>query len=98
MIAERRIRTLALSAPEEGWIGRGAGALSAGDVVYVEALPKATDDAQAQAVQAFTHEGPTRARFRDLTERSFTSAKDRIGVRDRVTQRLDRGRHLAGLQ
>lgn len=39
----------------------------------------------AQTVQAFTHEGPTRAKFHDLTERSFTSAKDRIAVRAVMT-------------
>ena len=39
----------------------------------------------AQTVQAFTHERPTRAKFHDLTERSFTSAKDRIAVRAVMT-------------
>jgi ATP-binding cassette subfamily B protein len=39
----------------------------------------------AQTVQAFTHEGPTRAKFQDLTEKSFTSAKDRIAVRAVMT-------------
>jgi ATP-binding cassette subfamily B protein len=39
----------------------------------------------AQTVQAFTHEGRTRAKFHNLTERSFTSAKDRIAVRAVMT-------------
>lgn len=39
----------------------------------------------AQAVQAFTHEQPTRARFAHLTERSFDSAKERVAVRAVMT-------------
>ncbi|TNC51946.1 ATP-binding cassette domain-containing protein [Rubellimicrobium rubrum] len=39
----------------------------------------------AQTVQAFTAEEPVRARFRDLTEKSFLSARTRIGVRAVMT-------------
>lgn len=38
-----------------------------------------------QTVQAFTHEAPTRASFADLTEKSFLSAKTRIGTRGLMT-------------
>ena len=39
----------------------------------------------AQTVQAFTHEGPSRTRFRDVTEKSFQSARARIKVRAVMT-------------
>lgn len=38
-----------------------------------------------QTVQAFTHEGESRAEFADLTERSYTSAKTRIRARAIMT-------------
>lgn len=38
-----------------------------------------------QAVQAFTHEDPSRAAFADLTEQSFVSAQKRIGTRALMT-------------
>ena len=38
-----------------------------------------------QTVQAFTHETQTRAKFGDVTERSFRSAKTRIGTRAVMT-------------
>jgi ATP-binding cassette subfamily B protein len=39
----------------------------------------------AQTVQAFTHEEPTRAKFHDLTEKSYASARERIAVRAVMT-------------
>ena len=38
-----------------------------------------------QAVQAFTHEDPSRAAFGDLTEQSYLSAQKRIGTRALMT-------------
>lgn len=38
-----------------------------------------------QAVQAFTHEDPSRAAFADLTEQSYRSAQKRIGTRALMT-------------
>ena len=38
-----------------------------------------------QAVQAFTHEDPSRAVFADMTERSYISAQKRIGTRALMT-------------
>ena len=38
-----------------------------------------------QTVQAFTHEGPSRARFGGLTEAAFRSARRRIGTRAAMT-------------
>lgn len=38
-----------------------------------------------QAVQAFTHEDPSRATFADLTEQSYHSAQKRIGTRALMT-------------
>ncbi len=66
----RRLRRL--SRENQDWIAASSGAAS-------ESL------LSAQTVQAFTHEGPTRARFGDLTERSFRAARDRIGVRAVMT-------------
>jgi ATP-binding cassette subfamily B protein len=66
----RRLRQL--SRENQDWIAASSGAAS-------EAL------LSAQTVQAFTHERPTRARFGDLTERSFRAARDRIGVRAVMT-------------
>ena len=39
----------------------------------------------AQTVQAFTAEGPVRARFGELTEAAFESSRRRIGTRARMT-------------
>jgi ATP-binding cassette subfamily B protein len=39
----------------------------------------------AQTVQAYTHERPSRARFGDLTEAAFLSARNRIKVRAAMT-------------
>jgi ATP-binding cassette subfamily B protein len=66
----RRLRVL--SRENQDWIAASSGAAS-------ESL------LAAQTVQAFTAEGVTRGRFRDLTEKSFVSAKDRIGVRAVMT-------------
>ena len=38
-----------------------------------------------QAVQAFTHEDPSRAAFGDMTEKSYISAQKRIGTRSLMT-------------
>ncbi|MGQ0564562.1 MAG: ABC transporter transmembrane domain-containing protein [Gemmobacter sp.] len=38
-----------------------------------------------QTVQAFTHEGPSRARFAEVTERSFDSAARRVATRALMT-------------
>jgi ATP-binding cassette subfamily B protein len=66
----RRLRRL--SRENQDWIAASSGAAS-------ESL------LAAQTVQAFTHEGATRARFADLTEKSFRAARDRIGVRSVMT-------------
>ena len=66
----RRLRVL--SRENQDWIAASSGAAS-------ESL------LAAQTVQAFTAEGPIRARFHDLTEKSFRSARDRIGVRAVMT-------------
>ena len=66
----RRLRVL--SRENQDWIAASSGAAS-------ESL------LSAQTVQAFTAEGTIRARFHDLTERSFLSARDRIGVRAVMT-------------
>ncbi|MBP1807383.1 ABC transporter transmembrane domain-containing protein [Rubellimicrobium aerolatum] len=70
VILGRRLRRL--SRENQDWIAASSGAAS-------ESL------LAAQTVQAFTAEGPVRARFRDLTERSFESARDRIGLRAVMT-------------
>ncbi|HVG48386.1 MAG TPA: ABC transporter transmembrane domain-containing protein, partial [Rubellimicrobium sp.] len=66
----RRLRVL--SRENQDWIAASSGAAS-------ESL------LSAQTVQAFTAEGATRRRFHDLTEKSFRSARDRIGVRAVMT-------------
>ncbi len=66
----RRLR--ALSRENQDWIASSSGSAS-------EAL------LAAQTVQAFTHETPSRAAFADVTERSFTAARKRIGVRAVMT-------------
>ncbi|MCP2679561.1 ABC transporter transmembrane domain-containing protein [Maricaulaceae bacterium NA33B04] len=66
----RRLRTL--SRENQDWIAASSGNAS-------EAL------LSIQTVQAFTHEGESRATFSDVTERSFTSAHQRITVRAQLT-------------
>jgi ATP-binding cassette subfamily B protein len=66
----RRLRRL--SRENQDWIASSSGNAS-------EAL------LAAQTVQAFTHEGPARAAFGGVTERSFDSARARIGVRAGMT-------------
>ena len=66
----RRLR--GLSRENQDWIANSSGQAS-------EAL------LAAQAVQAFTHEEPSRRRFADVTERSFEAAKKRIATRAAMT-------------
>lgn len=66
----RRLRSL--SRENQDWIASSSGSAS-------EAL------SSVQTVQAFTHEGQTRAAFADVTEKAFTSAKTRIGTRAIMT-------------
>ncbi|MBJ3764154.1 ATP-binding cassette domain-containing protein [Maribius pontilimi] len=66
----RRLRKL--SRENQDWIAQSSGNAS-------EAL------SSVQTVQAFTHETASRARFADVTEESFRSAKTRIGVRAAMT-------------
>ncbi len=66
----RRLR--ALSRENQDWIASSSGSAS-------EAL------LAAQTVQAFTHEGPSRASFAAVTERSYVAARKRIGVRAVMT-------------
>lgn len=66
----RRLRTL--SRENQDWIAASSGNAS-------EAL------LSIQTVQAFTHEGESQATFSDVTERSFTSARQRITVRAQLT-------------
>jgi ATP-binding cassette subfamily B protein len=70
IVLGRRVR--ALSRENQDWIAESSGNAS-------EAL------LAAQTVQAFTHERPSAARFEDVTEKSFVSAKKRIGVRAIMT-------------
>lgn len=66
----RRVRRL--SRENQDWIAQSSGKAS-------EAL------LSVQAVQAFSQEGRTRARFAEVTELSFLSAKARISVRAALT-------------
>ncbi len=66
----RRLRRL--SRENQDWIARSSGDAS-------EAL------SSVQTVQAFTHEAASQARFADVTEESFRSARTRIGVRAIMT-------------
>ncbi|WP_172292736.1 ABC transporter transmembrane domain-containing protein [Pseudoruegeria sp. HB172150] len=66
----RRLRRL--SRENQDWIASSSGSAS-------EAL------SSVQTVQAFTNEAATRASFADVTERSFVSAKKRIGTRAVMT-------------
>ncbi|WP_169052321.1 ABC transporter transmembrane domain-containing protein [Tabrizicola sp. YIM 78059] len=70
VVLGRRLRRL--SRENQDWIANSSGAAS-------EAL------LSVQTVQAFTHEGPTRATFADVTEKSFVSAKTRIRTRAVMT-------------
>ncbi|SHI64954.1 ABC transporter transmembrane domain-containing protein [Wenxinia saemankumensis] len=66
----RRVRSL--SKENQDWIAESSAAAS-------EQL------LAAQTVQAFTHEAPSRAAFREVTERSFDSARRRIRTRAVMT-------------
>jgi len=66
----RRLRKL--SRENQDWIANSSGNAS-------EAL------LSVQTVQAFTHEGQSRARFADVTEKSYDSAKRRITTRAVMT-------------
>ena len=70
IVLGRRLRML--SRESQDWIASSSGSAS-------EAL------SSVQTVQAFTHETRTRAAFADLTEKSFESARTRIGTRAVMT-------------
>ena len=70
IVLGRRLRKL--SRENQDWIAASSGSAS-------EAL------LSVQTVQAFTAEGPTKTHFDDVTEKSFTSAKKRIGTRAVMT-------------
>ncbi|WP_309664098.1 ABC transporter transmembrane domain-containing protein [Tabrizicola sp.] len=70
IVLGRRLRQL--SKENQDWIASSSGSAS-------EAL------SSVQTVQAFTHEDQTRADFATVTEKSFTSAKTRIGTRAVMT-------------
>ncbi|WP_225029452.1 ABC transporter transmembrane domain-containing protein [Xinfangfangia pollutisoli] len=70
VVLGRRLR--ALSRENQDWIATSSGSAS-------EAL------LSVQTVQSYTHEAPTRAVFADQTEKSFASAKKRIGTRAVMT-------------
>jgi ATP-binding cassette subfamily B protein len=70
IVLGRRLRQL--SKENQDWIANSSGSAS-------EAL------SSVQTVQAFTHEGPTRAAFAEVTEKSFDSAKTRIKTRAVMT-------------
>jgi ATP-binding cassette, subfamily B, bacterial len=70
IVLGRRLRQL--SKESQDWIASSSGSAS-------EAL------SSVQTVQAFTHEDQTRADFATVTEKSFTSAKTRIGTRAVMT-------------
>ena len=70
VVLGRRLRVL--SRENQDWIATSSGDAS-------EQL------LSAQTVQAFTHEGISRSRFYDVTERSFDAARRRIGVRALMT-------------
>ena len=70
IVMGRRLRVL--SRENQDWIASSSGSAS-------EAL------LSVQTVQAFTHEGRTRAAFGDVTEKSFTSAQKRITTRAIMT-------------
>jgi ATP-binding cassette subfamily B protein len=70
IVLGRRLRQL--SKENQDWIANSSGSAS-------EAM------SSVQTVQAFTHEGPTRAAFADVTEKAFDSAKTRIATRAVMT-------------
>ncbi|MBL4917402.1 ABC transporter transmembrane domain-containing protein [Szabonella alba] len=70
IVLGRRLR--ALSRENQDWIAVSSGNAS-------EAL------LSVQAVQSFTHEAPSRRTFGDVTEKSFISARKRIGTRAVMT-------------
>ena len=70
VVLGRRLRTL--SRENQDWIAASSGDAS-------EQL------LSAQTVQAFTHETLSRSKFRDVTDKSFDSARRRIGVRAVMT-------------
>ena len=70
VVLGRRLR--ALSRENQDWIAASSGNAS-------EAL------LSVQAVQAYTHEAPSRRAFWDVTEKSFVAAKKRIGTRAIMT-------------
>ncbi len=70
IVLGRRLRRL--SRENQDWIASSSGSAS-------EAL------SSVQTVQAFTHEGQTRAAFAEVTEKSFTSAQSRIRTRAVMT-------------
>lgn len=70
IVLGRRLRRL--SRENQDWIASSSGSAS-------EAL------SSVQTVQAFTHEGPTRADFAEVTEKAFVSARARIRTRAVMT-------------
>ncbi len=70
IVLGRKLRRL--SRENQDWIAASSGSAS-------EAL------LSVQTVQAFTHEGATRAAFAEVTEKSFVSARTRITVRAIMT-------------
>ncbi|MAM59898.1 ABC transporter transmembrane domain-containing protein [Maritimibacter sp. UBA3975] len=70
IVLGRRMRVL--SRENQDWIAKSSGKAS-------EAL------LSVQTVQAFTHEGPSKAVFHDVTEESFRSAQKRITTRSAMT-------------
>lgn len=70
IVLGRKLRRL--SRENQDWIAASSGQAT-------EALTA------VQAVQAFTHEGQTKALFGDVTEKSYLSAKTRIGTRAIMT-------------
>ncbi len=70
IVLGRRLRRL--SRENQDWIASSSGSAS-------EAL------SSVQTVQAFTHEGPTRADFAEVTEKAFESARARIRTRAVMT-------------
>jgi len=70
VVLGRRLRTL--SRENQDWIANSSGSAS-------EAL------LSVQTVQAFSHEAQTSGAFRDVTEKSFESARRRIGTRALMT-------------
>jgi ATP-binding cassette, subfamily B, bacterial len=70
IVLGRKLRRL--SRENQDWIAASSGSAS-------EAL------SSVQTVQAFTHEGATRAQFAEVTEKAFASAKTRIKTRAVMT-------------